>query len=131
MYDLLEEIKGIVSVQLAHPQKVRAIAAAKIKTDKMDSHILAQLLLVDLIPVAYIPGKETRSYKEMIHQGVFLVSMRTGLKNRIHVLLDRLHVPLPSVTDILDRRGTDYLRKLTLPGVEGEILKGNLQLLKY
>jgi transposase len=83
-----------------------------------------------LIPAAYIPGKQTRSYKEMIRQRVFLVRMRTRLKNRIHVLLDRLHVPLPSVTDIFGKRGTDYLRKLDLPGVDGEILRENLQLLE-
>jgi transposase len=130
MYDLLEEIEGVESVELAHPQKVRAIAEAKIKTDKIDSHILAQLLRADLIPAAYIPGKQTRSYKEMVRQRVFLVRMRTRLKNRIHVLLDRLHVPLPSVTDIFGKRGTDYLRKLNLPGVDGEILRENLQLLE-
>ena len=130
MYDLLEEIEGVESVELAHPQKVRAIAEAKIKTDKIDSHILAQLLRADLIPAAYIPGKQTRSYKEMIRQRVFFVRMRTRLKNRIHVLLDRVHVPLPSVTDIFGKRGTDYLRKLNLPGVDGEILREDLQLLE-
>ncbi len=66
MYDLLEELEGVESVELAHSQKVRAIAEAKIKTDKIDSHILAQLLRADLIPAAYIPGKRTRFYKEMI-----------------------------------------------------------------
>ena len=130
MYDLLEELEGVESVELAHSQKVRAIAEAKIKTDKIDSHILAQLLRADLIPAAYIPGKQTRCYKEMIRQRVFLVRMRTRLKNRIHVLLDRLHIPLPSVSDIFGKRGTDYLRKLNLPGVDGEILRENLQLLE-
>jgi transposase len=130
MYDLLEALEGVESVELAHPQKVRAIAEAKIKTDKIDSHILAQLLRADLIPGAYIPGKQTRSYKEMIRQRVFLVRMRTRLKNRIHVLLDRLHIPLPSVTDLFGKRGTDYLSKLTLAGVDGEILRENLQLLE-
>jgi len=130
MYDLLEAIDEVESVQLAHSQKVRAIAEAKIKTDKIDSHILAQLLRAELIPAAYIPEKQTRSYKEMIRQRVFLVRMRTRLKNRIHVLLDRLHIPLPSVTDIFGKRGTDYLRKLNLPGVDGEILKEDLDLLE-
>lgn len=130
MYDLLDEIEDVESVTLAHPQKVRAIAEAKIKTDKIDAHILAQLLRVDLIPGAYIPGKETRAYKEMIRQRVFLVRMRTRLKNRIHVLLDRLHVPLPSVTDIFGKRGTDYLKKFKLSTIDGEILRENLELLE-
>ncbi len=130
MYDLLEDLEEVESVQLAHPLKVRAIAEAKIKTDKIDSHILAQLLRADLIPAAYIPGKETRSFKEMMRQRIFLVRMRTRLKNRIHVLLDRLHIPLPSLTDIFGKTGTNYLRKLNLPGVDGEILRENLQLLE-
>jgi transposase len=130
MYDLLAELDGVELVELAHPQKVRAIAEAKIKTDKIDSHILAQLLRADLIPAAYIPGKRTRSYKEMLRQRVFLVRMRTRLKNRIHVLLDRLHIPFPSITDIFGKRGTTYLRKLNLPGVDGEILREDLELLE-
>jgi transposase len=130
MYDLLEAIDGVESVHLAHSQKVRAIAEAKIKTDKIDSGILAQLLRADLIPAAYIPGKQTRCYKEMIRQRVFLVRMRTRLKNRIHVLLDRLHIALPSVSDMFGKRGTAYLRKLNLTGVDGEILREDLDLLE-
>ena len=53
LYDLLEELDGVESVILAHSLKVRAIAEAKIKTDTIDSHTLAQLLRVDLIPAAY------------------------------------------------------------------------------
>jgi transposase len=109
---------------------VRAIAEAKIKTDTIDSHTLAQLLRVDLIPAAYIPGKETRSFKEMVRQRVFLVRMRTKLKNRIHVLLDRCHVPAPPVTDLFGKGGTAYLKKLKLSGVDSEILRENLKLLE-
>jgi len=130
LYDLLEEIDCVEDVTLAHSLKVRAIAEAKIKTDKIDSHILAQLLRVNLIPAAYIPAKETRTFKEMIRQRVFLVRMRTRLKNRIHVLLDRRHIALPPISDIFGRQGTDYLKKVKLPGVDGFILKENLKLLE-
>ncbi len=130
LYDLLEELDGVESVTLAHSLKVRAIAEAKIKTDTIDSHTLAQLLRVDLIPAAYIPGKETRSFKEMVRQRVFLVRMRTRLKNRIHVLLDRCHVPAPPVTDLFGKGGTAYLKKLKLSGVDHEILRENLKLLE-
>jgi transposase len=130
MFDLLEELPEVQAVKLAHPLKVRAIAEAKIKTDKIDARTLAQLLRADLIPAAYIPGKETRHFKEMVRQRVFLVRTRSRLKNRIHVLLDRVHIPLPSVTDLFGKRGTDYLKKLKLPGVDGEILREDLKLLE-
>src|SRR3989441_2817133 len=42
LYDLLESLA--VPVTLAHPLRTRAIADAKVKTDKVDSHTLAQLL---------------------------------------------------------------------------------------
>jgi transposase len=40
LYELLEE-EGL-EVKLAHPLKVRLIAEAKIKTDAIDAHVLAQ-----------------------------------------------------------------------------------------
>lgn len=50
MYDWLDEVAD--EVILAHPLKVRAIAEARIKTDKIDSETLAHLLRADLIPEA-------------------------------------------------------------------------------
>jgi len=38
-----------IKVHLSHPLKTRAIAEAKIKTDKVDTKILAQLLYADLL----------------------------------------------------------------------------------
>ena len=61
MYDWLAEFAE--DVVLAHPAKVRAIADARIKTDTIDSRMLAHLLRADLIPEAYAPTKETRATK--------------------------------------------------------------------
>jgi transposase len=58
-------------VLLAHPLKVRAIADARIKTDKLDSEMLAHLLRADLIPEAYAPSKETRATKRVLRQRMF------------------------------------------------------------
>jgi transposase len=54
IYDWLDEVTD--DVVLAHPAKVRAIAEARIKTDKIDSETLAHLLRADLIPQAYHPS---------------------------------------------------------------------------
>ncbi len=129
MFDLLEELEEVESVTLAHAYKVRVIAEARIKTDKIDAGVLAQMLRTEWIPAVHIPGKETRAFREMIRQRVFLVRMRTRVKNRIHVLLDRLHVPLPAVSDLFGKRGTQYLRKLMLPPIDGEMLRQDLELL--
>jgi len=48
-------LNGLVDkIILAHPYKVRAIAEARIKTDRIDSETLAYLLRADLIPKAYL-----------------------------------------------------------------------------
>jgi len=63
MHDWLEEL--VDDVTLAHPLKVKAIAEAKIKTDKIDATTLAHLLRCDLIPSdtsssrAFTPGPDT------------------------------------------------------------------------
>lgn len=92
MYDWLDQIEELDEVQLAHPYRVKAIAAAQVKTDSVDAGTLADLLRANLIPRAHIPTKETRALKEMVRQRVFLVRMRTMVKNSIHALLDRYHV---------------------------------------
>jgi hypothetical protein len=56
IYDQLVPLVGRVVV--AHPPKVKQIAAARVKTDKHDVLILAQLLRADLIPevTQRVPG---------------------------------------------------------------------------
>jgi transposase len=129
-YDWLAAIDNLEQVELAHPFWVRAIAAAQVKTDAIDAHTLAQLLRSNLIPRAYIPGVETRRLREIVRQRVFLVRVRTMVKNRIHALLDRYHVPPPAVSDIFGKRGRDYLTKVELPAGSQELLRQDLTLLE-
>jgi hypothetical protein len=41
MYDWLDAIDNVCTVELAHPYRVRAMAAAQVKPDSIDSHTLA------------------------------------------------------------------------------------------
>jgi transposase len=130
MYDWLEEL--VEEVTLAHPGKVRVIAEAKVKTDRIDSIKLAELLRAGLIPTAYVPGTATREQRRVLRQRMFFVRVSTMIKNRIHVLLDR-HPELSSYasqwSDLFGRAGRQWLGELELPGADGEILAGELQLL--
>ena len=58
MYDTLEALGH--TVQLAHPLKVRAIASARIKTDRIDAGILCDLLRGNLLPTSYVPPPPIR-----------------------------------------------------------------------
>ena len=130
MHDWLERLENVSEVQLAHPYGVRAIAAAQVKTDRIDARTLAQLLRADLIPRAYIPSRQTRQLREGVRQRLFLVRLRTMVKNRIHTLLDRYHIQPPPVTDVFGKAGRGYLAKVELPGSAQDLLCQDLRLLE-
>lgn len=130
MYDWLERIENVVEIHLAHPHGVRVIAAAQVKTDGIDGHMLAQLLRVKLLPKAYIPCRNTRQLREVVRQRLFLVRVRTMVKNRLHALLDRQHVVMPPATDLFGKRGRDYLNKVELEAHAQPLLRQDLRLLE-
>ena len=50
-------------VVIANPKQVRAIAHAKIKTDKIDAAVLAQLYASGFLPEVWIPDKGTQALR--------------------------------------------------------------------
>ncbi len=74
-------------VILSNPVKTKAIASAKVKTDKIDSVTLAQLLRGGYIPECYIPPRHIMDLREMVRYRASLVSARTSVKNKIHAIL--------------------------------------------
>ena len=87
IYESLEE-HG-VGVKLANTLQTKAIASARIKTDRLSARILAHLLRADLIPECYVVAPETRRVRALLRQRASLVRMRTMVKNRVHSHLDR------------------------------------------
>src|SRR6266550_1207573 len=59
---------------LVHPLRCKAIASARLKNDKVDAAILAQLLRANLLPEAWIAPPPVRR-------------LRALLRNRIHAVL--------------------------------------------
>ena len=57
--------KNGYDVLVSHPKKTRYIAEAKIKSDRVDSKAIAELLRLDALPSAYIPDKETAILREI------------------------------------------------------------------
>jgi transposase len=128
MYDLLSEATD--EVVLAHPVQVKAIANARIKTDSIDSRILAHLLRADLIPEAYAPSKEVRALKRVLRQRMFFVKLRTMFKNRISALLAQHHIDKPKLSDLFGSEGMTWLGNVRLPEPDGAILGEDLSLVK-
>jgi transposase len=105
--------RRVGQVVVANPLQVKAIAHAKIKTDKVDAHILAQLLRADLIPEVQMPDAATWRLRQLISQRRLLVKHRTAAKNTIHALLNRLLIHYPG-SDLFAGPGRRWLRDLEL-----------------
>ena len=127
LYDHLEETG--YDVRLVHPLKVKAIAEAKVKTDKVDAKTLAGLLRADMIPTCYVPGEELRSRRELLRHRLNLVKIRTTVKNRIHGLLDKHCLRMPGAT-AFSRDNVAWLKELSLGFMDDAILRSDLVILE-
>ena len=78
-----------IDVVLANPLKTRLIAEAKVKTDKVDSEILAQLLRSNMIAESYVPSKQVRELRRMVRERSLMKKVTTSLRNYIYAQLIR------------------------------------------
>jgi transposase len=102
-------------VVVSNPSKTRAIAEAKVKTDKVDARILAQLLAADFLPPVWLPDERTRSLRRQVMRRAHLVRQRTRIKNQVHAILARNLAPTPPVTDLFGKTGRHWLSRQELP----------------
>lgn len=130
LYETLEQMGGIERIVMANAYQTRIIAAAQIKTDKLDARKLAWLLRADLIPAVHIPDAATRARKEVLRQRIFWVKQRTRIRNRIHQLVTRPPgVELPQVSDLFGKKGRAALTQARLREPEATLLRQNLAVL--
>jgi transposase len=119
------EVKRLV---LVHPQRVKAIASAKLKNDRVDSETLAHLLRCDLLPESWKADRETQARRQQVRLRATLVRQRTRLKNQVHAVLHQQGLRSP-VTDLFGKRGRWWLNGVKLPGQARESVNVCLRLL--
>lgn len=85
-----------IDLKLAHAKYVKAIAYAKVKTDKVDSHILAQLLRLNFIPEAYKISDDIRTLRDTLRARLRLSVKRTSCINFMHRMLEKFNITDPS-----------------------------------
>ncbi len=127
IYDKLEQ-EG-VEVKLSNPLRTKAIAEARIKTDRIDAKTLVYLLRGDLVAESYVPTRKNRERRALIRHRASLIQMRVDIKNRIHALLDK-HELTHTYTDLFGKQGLGWLRSLQLPTPDQQILQSSLQVVE-
>lgn len=114
---------------VSNPLRTRAIAEAKIKTDRIDASVLAELLRCDYLPEVWQPDLETRSLRRSTTERAALVSDRTRIKNRIHAVLHQRLIPAPA-GDLFSKKNLAWLDALDIDGAGREELLRQLRLLR-
>ncbi len=111
VYDFLHDRK--IQVRVAHPKKVKAICSAKIKTDKVDARMLAQLERTNLVPEAYVPSKDVRNKRDLVRHHVALTQEHTRLINQTKAALLRNRIKLTG--DIFTKKAEKLANVTEMP----------------
>lgn len=105
------------SVVVSNPLLTKAIASAKIKTDKVDAQTLAELLRCNYLPTVWIPDEKTNQLRLLVSHQALLHRLKVRLKNKLRSILHRNLVDYPfSSMDV--QAGRQWLTDLDLPFYE-------------
>lgn len=102
----------VARVVVSNPMATKAIAMAKIKSDKVDALVLAQLLRCDFLPEVWQPDEATRRFRELCGRRSALIGQRTAMRNRIHSVLAMRLIEAPP--RLFCTAGLEWLRTIPL-----------------
>lgn len=134
VYDFLKPYA--VDLKVAHPEMLKAITAAKKKSDRADAEKIADLLRVNLLPECHMLPEEIRELRRILRYRNHIVRSAVRMQNKIsgllmevgvsysrrrlhgkkyfHDLLERVEEIPPSVKGLLQlsRSGYEMFRSL-------------------
>ena len=113
IYDVLKE-EGY-DVTVAHPLLVKAIAYARLKNDKVDARMLADLLRSEMIPEAFVPDRDVREIRDLVRRRRYMVKLRTMMKNKVNVEIATRWIKHEG--DLFTEEGKIFLRSLSIDAI--------------
>jgi transposase len=119
----------VARVTVSNPMATKAIAQAKVKTDKVDAHVLAQLLRCDFLPEVWQPDEDTRRLRELTGRRSTLVGQRTMMRNRIHSVLAMRLIEAPS--PLFSAESLEWLATVELDDQGRLLLDSDLRQLEF
>jgi transposase len=105
----------VARVAIANPLLVRLIAKARVKTDKIDAAVRAQLYASHFLPEVWMPDESTLALRRRVSRRSQLMRQRTRLKNEVHAVLAAHLIERCPATDLFGRKGRVWLNAQPLP----------------
>jgi transposase len=115
-------------VVMSHRKQTKAIASARLKSDKVDALMLAKLLKGDLLPTVWIPPAPQRYVRELLSHRSRLVRQRTAVINELHALYAKRNID-PGM--IFHRVRPSAFRAEDLSGYGPRIVEEDVALLEF
>ncbi len=112
-------------VVVANPLQVRAIAEAKVKTDKIDARMLAKLHASGFLPEVWVADEATESSRRRMAERTQLVSHLTRLKNRVQSVLHANLIPRYE-GKLFTKGGRRWLEEAPLPADQKRVVSRHL-----
>jgi len=119
----------VARVVVSNPLTTKAIAQAKVKTDKVDAHVLAQLLRCQFLPEVWQPDEATRRLRELTGRRSALVGQRTMMRNRVHSVLAMRLVEEPK--KLFNAEGRQWLKTVELDAQGRMLIDSDLRQLEF
>jgi len=126
---LYELLSPLGTVLLAHPHRLRAMVQRRSKTDKLDAMLLAQLLRIDQVPLAYVPPERYQLLRDRIRYRVKLGRELGAAKTAVRGLLARQNLEAP-YREPFGVRGRAWLRRQDFGAVGNTMRDGLLERLE-
>jgi transposase len=120
----------VAEVVVSNPLTTKAIASAKVKTDRVDAHVLAQLLRCDFLPRVWEPDAATQEIRRLTSRRASLVADRTTVKNRLHSVLAQRLITFAGA-ELFSSKGLAWLHALELDAEGRQLLDSDLRLLAH
>ena len=111
-------VKRIV---VANPRQVRAIAYARVKTDKIDATILARLHAAGFLPEVWVADEDTFNRRRQIAERMGVLEQVVRTKGRIQAVLHSNLIP-KYTGHLFGKAGRKWLDSLPLPDEERAML---------
>lgn len=117
-------------VVVANPRMVRAIAFARVKTDKIDAVMLARLHASGFLPEVWAADDDTARRRRLATERMGLVEETVRLKSRVHAILHANLIPRYK-GHLFGKAGRRWLAAACLPEHERAILDRLLDELEH
>jgi len=123
-YHVHDTLSEYVDLTVAHPGKLKRIAHADTKTDRVDAKELSRILRLNSVPESYVPTDEMRECRALVRGRQSLVQTRTEYVNKIHGLL--ADVGISKNVKPLSVNGREFLEELSLEALWDSLLSAYL-----